>query len=79
MESRKPMGSSELQPAAQLLHPQYILPNELSNKMQRWQGTEWQKPARHLIRADLRDIFAGLVLRTRTMSDTLTISSIAWH
>lgn len=48
-------------PAFEVLHPQRVLREDEVNSMPRWGGSRWTYPASHLLKADLRTLFQGLL------------------
>lgn len=48
-------------PACQVIHPHRVLDKDWVNDLPRWNGGTWTYPLSHLLKADVRAIFEGLI------------------
>lgn len=62
LEWRRPFDGRDPDHAANVLRPDTVLSWDLINQFSRWRGTSWQQPPSHLVRADLHDVIADLVI-----------------
>ncbi|QMU23450.1 SIR2 family protein [Gordonia rubripertincta] len=61
VEGRGRMGTGELLPAAQLLHPNRVIDGSWVNAMPRWDGGTWRYPSSHLLKADIHQGFQDFI------------------
>lgn len=60
-QGRPGMGHETPVSSTTLLHPQYVVSEDVAKLFPRWGGDQWINPASHLLRFDLRSVFKTLV------------------